>query len=504
MISNDSRDINQYNPYICPNCKENTKLLGINITLGKISFKCDCIQNNECNIDIDKYLLLLEQQGRINVNDHMQQSLDDKLSNIELINETQDLSDVIRANQLISRTQEMHPNNYYHIQSLINLGKYIEKRNKTPSDIDNTINEIIKNNQEKEKKAIETLQNFYTIYITNEVENLPLKGEKVEKKYKWLRDDGFKTLSEIRFKHLIELNLSSNGIISVEPLNNMLLPHLKYLNLSINLIIDIKPVAKLLSENLTEILLQENQIEDLEPFKYSNFIESIDTLRVDNNEIDFKSKSFIDVKKKYGKKLIYKSISFEEFNKKYECDLNEYSNNLELGSRHSGDIILHDLNRLYNSQNSINYLILDDNKLQNVSILIRMPFYHLQILDLSLNFITSIKFLKKFSKKCKHIQKLFLNDNKINDISPLINFSDENNKEGKIFKELTMLSLSNNTFYNKNEDGSITFKNEQTFNVMEFLLKDLKDGFDFNENEIDLAKKNYENRNNNNIEANQN
>lgn len=490
-----------YHPYICPKCKENAKLLNINITLGTITFQCNC--SKDIVYDIDDYLLLLEQEGRINVDDYDNQTLDDNSSKIELVKETQDLSDVIRANQLISRTQEMHPNNYYHIKSLLNLGKYIEKRNKTPSDIYNTIDIIIANNQDNENKAIKTLEG-YSIYINNKVENLSLKGEKVEKKYRWLGDDGFKALSEIRFKHLIELNVSSNGIASVEPLNNMLLPHLKYLNLSTNLIIDITPVAKLLSEHLNEILLQDNQIDDIGPFKDSNFNE-LEILRVDKNNINFKSQKFIEVQKKYGKKLIYQSIKFEEFNKKYECDLNEGLKDLELGSKHSGDIILNDLYRLYNSPISIIYLILDDNKLQNVSILSRMSFCKLQILDLSLNLITNLKFLKKLSKKSKSLQKLYLDDNKISDISPLINYSDENDMGEKIFKELTILTLKNNKFYNKNKDkeGSLTFKNKETLDIVDFLFNDLKDGFDFYEDEIKLAKENYEKNNRGTADINQ-
>ena len=495
MLQNASLISNENNhPYICPNCKQNAQLLNINITLGTITITCKSNHINAC--DIDDYLLLLEQKGRINVNDYNNQPIDDDSSNIELVKETQDLSDVIRANQLISRTQEMHPNNYYHIKSLINLGKYIEKRNQTPSDIDNTINIIITNNKDKENDAIKTLED-YTIYINNEVEHLSLKGEKVEKNYKWLRDDGFETLSQIRFKHLIELNVSRNGIISVEPLNNMFLPHLKILNLSTNLIIDIKPVAELLSEHLNEILLQDNQIEDIGPFKDSNFNE-LEILRVDNNNINFKSNSFIEVKEKYGKKLIYQGIKFEEFNKKYECELNEDSKDLELGSKYSGDIILNDLHRLYNSPISIVYLILDDNKLQNVSILSRMSFCNLKRLDLSLNLITNIKFLKKLSKKSKQLQELYLNDNKISEISPLINYSDENDTPEKIFKELSILTLKNNKFYNKNKNGSLTFKNKETFDIVDFLVNNLKDGFDFSEAEKELAKKNYENNINNN------
>ena len=71
-----------------------------------------------------------------------------------------------------------------------------------------------------------------------------------------------------------------------------------------------------------------------------------------------------------------------------------------------------------------------------------MPLYNLELLDLSVNIISNIKFLRKMSKKCKNLQTLYLNDNKINDISSLIKY-DENNRIIPIFN-LKSLTLKNN------------------------------------------------------------
>ena len=98
--------------------------------------------------------------------------------------------------------------------------------------------------------------------------------------------------------------------------------------------------------------------------------------------------------------------------------------------------------------NNIKYLILDDNKLQDVSLLSRMPLYHLDFLNLSVNVISNIKFLKELSKKAKNLKTLYLNDNKINDIKPLVKI--EENAIIPIFN-LESLTLKNNNLDEKDK-----------------------------------------------------
>ena len=126
-----------------------------------------------------------------------------------------------------------------------------------------------------------------------------------------------------------------------------------------------------------------------------------------------------------------------------------------MGSNRCGDIIIKDLYPLINFPNKIKNLILDDNKLQDLSLLNRMPLYNLELLDLSLNLITNIKFLKKFSERCRHLKTLYLNDNKINDISPLISY-----KDGKqiIFEELEALTLKCNCLERKDKTTKVIFE----------------------------------------------
>lgn len=62
--------------------------------------------------------------------------------------------------------------------------------------------------------------------IEKEELHLKLKGPRKETNYKnYLRDDGFKLISKLIFKNLIEINLANNYITNLNPLDNMLLPH---------------------------------------------------------------------------------------------------------------------------------------------------------------------------------------------------------------------------------------------------------------------------------------
>ena len=112
----------------------------------------------------------------------------------------------------------------------------------------------------------------------------------------------------------------------------MLLPHLEYLDLSNNEIGDVKPVATLKSKHLRIILLQDNYIKSLEPFKDKevNFEELI-YLRVDNNKFNEKDvKKDKDLEKKFGKKLIYKTLDTDSFCKKYNINFDPNDEKLDL------------------------------------------------------------------------------------------------------------------------------------------------------------------------------
>ena len=170
-------------------------------------------------------------------------------------------------------------------------------------------------------------------------------------------------------------------------------------------------------------------------------------------------------------------LKWNDFSKRYKLDNNQINeenfkklDKLDLSSRRCGDIILNDLLILINSPNRIIYLILDDNRLNDVSLLGKMPLYSLKNLDLSLNLITSIKFLKKSFIVSRDLKNLYLNDNKINDITPFLN------DERKIAIKLEILSLKNNC---------LNLKEKETLDVFNKLFKeDLT--LDYQKNDLNL------------------
>ena len=474
MIGDFPGDENIPDKYICPEngCNLIPEILGVYCESGSIVFKCS--NGHTTEIDVEEYLKLNEQryenaegdnidnEGEISEADILGSKKSIK-SKIEL------LTDIIKAHEQIIQTQELYPENYFHNQNILNIADFIEKEKEALIDkkdnnnnktykIEDAIKEI-ETKREKEDDIIEEL-NKYGILLDNEIINrneLNLILRVSNKKcYAQLKDEGFQLLSQITFKNLIGLNLANNEIKDISPLDDMLLPHLETIDLSDNLIENIFPVANLVSEYLADIYLQNNKIKDLGPFLNSEF-GYLTFLRVDGNEEAFKKNSFKAVIKKYGNKIMYELKKWDYFASKYNFYLNDKKDDLnaqdylnqeifDLGSRRNGEI-LRDLFPLIISPNRIKCLILDDNKLEDVSLLRIMPLFHLEELDLSLNFITSIKFFKRMTNKWKRLQKLYLNDNKINDISPFEKYNDgekEKEKEKTFPSSLTILSLKNN------------------------------------------------------------
>jgi hypothetical protein len=320
--------------------------------------KCD--KEHSFEIDVEEYMEKMDikinkntekeyHKRNENYNSDVNNNEDDPL--IEKIKEKdKDISNIIRAYNQLLLAQENQPDNFLHNQNLINLSKQIleeksifdgyKRREKKRRNIvnnqesknvnvDEIIEKFITNNEKnkEEKEALVKLNDEYSINLEEFYEKeefcLKLRGAKNEAKYPKLGDDGFKYISQIRFKDLIEINLSSNKISDIGYLNNMLLPHLEILNFSDNQIVDITPVANLISKYLSDIYLQNNQIEDITPFENAKFpIRSLEILRLDGNNFnkneqenqknqDNKSKK--DIQKLvaiFGKKVFYEKKGF--------------------------------------------------------------------------------------------------------------------------------------------------------------------------------------------------
>ena len=84
-----------------------------------------------------------------------------------------------------------------------------------------------------------------------------------------------------------------------------------------------------------------------------------------------------------------------------------------------------------------------------------------------------LNFWKKWKKKWKKLKTLYLNDNKINEISPLITIGDNN--DIKLILEIETLTLKNNC---------LDLKDQTTKNIIENFIKNSDLSFDYEENDL--------------------
>jgi len=457
MINDNENNIKNRYKYICPyyNCQLIPEVLNVHSESGTILLKCD--RGHLSELDILEYSKILDEKDHLNPEYFGNEDFESRENDIinssrkKIFEKEKELLNIIKFNKLILNAQNVSPNNYNYSENLINIEKSIKEERSINSKLDDIVKEDLENKKKEEKQVLNILKEKYYINLEKSIEkeelHLKLKGPRKETNYKnYLRDDGFKLISKLIFKNLIEINLANNYITNLNPLDNMLLPHLKIINFSDNKIKDITPLANLFSENLSEIYLQNNKIQDLGPFLNSEF-PLLDIFRVDGegNKNAFERESFKGVQKKYENIIYYGRKNWDYFNKEYHYYGNEMDYNniikLDLSSRKK-DKILIDLFPLIIDINKIKYLILEDNKLNDASLLTKMYLYNLEFLDLSFNFITNIKFMKKISKKFKKIKALYLNDNKINNISPLIGINQDGCMD--LILKLEVLTLKNN------------------------------------------------------------
>lgn len=522
---------------LCSKCHKERKIIKFYTDLAKIKLTCknqDCTEKDEEEtLDLDELIedKFLEKPSEYeNKDEEVQKILDENANNRDLVSDESKphkktlkdkiimLSNIIRANQLVLETQEKHPNNYYHILSLENLGKSYEKEAQRKENFVDDLDKNLKDIEKKindQNKILEDIKSKYKIDIKKEHIEQPnlrlvLRGKSMNKRkiiYK-LEDKGFKLITQLIFKNLKELIVASNKIKNIECLNNMLLPHLELLDMGDNEIEDIQAIANIKSRYLTTIILNDNKIKTLNPFYGEKPIYfKLQTLAVQNNQdLIGKEKEFKGIKEKHkGIKILFESININEFNKRHNTNIIEDEKSYNLGRiKKNREILLDDLFSLIKLEYKIRYLILDNNNIKDASLLSKMPLFCLRRLDLSVNKINNISFLKKLSKTCKKLADLFLDNNNIYDISVLKcaepedgkekkdleigvstgseqknkNKNEENYKPSCIFHYLKNLSIKINKF-DANKDAEIKgiiecFNNEDIITDIEFDKKDDK------------------------------
>ena len=257
---------------------------------------------------------------------------------------------------------------------------------------------------------------------------------------KKLNDENIKCISRIKFNQLKEIDLSENKIANIESLCNINLPFLEFLNLSSNEIKNIEPLGEIYMKNLKYLFIQNNQIEDIKVFLNPDF-PTLEILRLENNKINEYSLSFENLLKLYCKSrnILVTNIKLDEIKIKYNIEYNENVKKVEIEDIEEGDLMLKYIFIIisHKNKNKIQKLKLNRNKIEDPSILNRIQFDFLEELDLSSNNIKNLKFIK--GMKAKNLKRLYLNNNYVNDLSPLK--QNINN-----FPDLESIILDNNTF----------------------------------------------------------
>ena len=401
------------------------------------SFCLDC-EDNVCEKEKDSKH---KNHKRICL-DGLAQDIDKKIKII--IEKNKNLADIIRFNEIIINSYVKCPENYFHIKSLINVAKTIEEENKRDSRVIECMINRLEISYKAQEEAIKSLQNEFTIDLNGNEKKLSLGNRN-------LGDRGLELISKIIFKNLKEIDISGNNIKNIKPLSEMILPHLEYLNMNNNQIEDINPIAELKAKNLKEISLQNNNIQDIGPFLKSNF-PTFERLRIENNRINRADNSLRDLinNKNFKNKVFYEEKTFDQFKAKYGVDLNQ--DFVELSGLKCGNKLIQDLYLTLKPDNKIKHLKLDNNEIEDASLLSRIPLNKLQLLDLSLNNIKNVRFL--LDMKLPKLTTLYLNATEIYNIYPLIRKLDRNEeKDKKMRLNLDILSLKEN-YLNQNDKNS--------------------------------------------------
>ena len=288
------------------------------------------------------------------------------------------LSDIIRFNELILNTYRKFPDNYFHLVNMSNLAESIMLENSRNSEELNFIFEQLKLKIKNREDAIKAFNEKFKMCLRS-------KEEKISIKKIGLEDEDLKALSQTGFSKLKETDISENKNKNFDPLLKSDFPSLHLLR------------------------------------------------KEENNDLEVILKDFNQLLKKYTKKIIYRTYTFEDFNKKYDCQLDKKSNEIKLTDSNFGNGILKDLYTLSSKYEKIEKLVLSNNNIDDISLLSRMKFLNLKTLDLSLNQIKNIEPLSRMT--LDNLRSLFFKGNTTSDFTPLISSN---------FKNLQYVDISNN------------------------------------------------------------
>ena len=288
---------------------------------------------------------------------------------------------------------------------------------------------------------METLKQFKEKFgkeLNGREKELSLDNLKIDNK---ITEDLF----QINFYRLRDLDLSFNNINSINFIKKLNTSTIEIIKLGNNSIQDLGPLENIEFKKIIELDFKNNKVTDVSPL-LSMKAETLKLLRIEENNLDHSLASFKKVIKKYTKKVNYMTMTYEVFNNKYKTNLSDKEKIIELSDLENGEDILKDLYFILDKNNGIKKLQIKKSGLDDLFYLEKIPFPKLKVLDLSYNNITSIQVFYKI--KLENLKNLYLQNNKIQDISPLYSFQ----------ANLESLKLQNNKFNADTEENQSILK----------------------------------------------
>ena len=355
-----------------------------------------------------------------------------------IIEKNKMLANMIIFNEILLQTYEDFPDNYYHAKNVEILTKSIELENSRDK---NELDKLLQKLNAENKKRMETLKQFKEKFgkeLNGREKELSLDNLKIDNK---ITEDLF----QINFYRLRDLDLSFNNIISINFIKKLNTLTIEIIKLGNNLIQDLGPLENIEFKKIIELDFKNNKVTDVSPL-LSMKAETLKLLRIEENNLDHSLASFKKVIKKYTKKVNYMTMTYEVFNNKYKTNLSDKEKIIELSDLENGEDILKDLYFILDKNNGIEKLQIKKSGLDDLFYLEKIPFPKLKVLDLSYNNITSIQVFYKI--KLENLKNLYLQNNKIQDISPLYSFQ----------ANLESLKLQNNKFNADTEENQSIFK----------------------------------------------
>ena len=452
---------------ICQNCKnshcgehdcieekeKNKKCLKHNKGFKYFCLQCQLNFCKECkgNHQNHFYVEIEKDNESENVNENEKKEIEEKLKKVLddhrpiVIKINKELSNLVEFNETILKYTENIKKNDFYFQSIENIAKSLKEGNERNSnDIKCLLNGFIKD--------IENSMNAINSLVDKEI-LLERSDKFLHLNNRNLGNEEFKYISQIRFNQLKEIDLSENNIEDIEPFEKMSLPFLEFLNLSGNDIKKIEPIIKLNAINLEYIFLQRNKIEDLNPLLKSDF-KKLKLLRIEDSKIEEENEEKKNERDKILakiKEVIPKERFFfnsmeehiKQFKKKYnleeKIDISGDSESIDLYDKKGGQEMLKDLFLIITSKsiNKIKKLILRNNEIKDPSLLKRVNFGRLEVLDLAVNDIEKLDFLLEM--KAQKLKYLYVDNNKFeyDGVFPILNAN---------FPNLEVVSLNKNEY----------------------------------------------------------